>query len=202
MTADYATPNQGSPLSDLVFRLEYARDKYTADPSDTGRFAAKAALGACMIFIMQTVPGAPGLDLILPLRELSEGLYDLERNCVGRMLKPQKIGGGHCIPGSVEKFRAMAAALMEINRRSRGRMAAAEKVAQDLNKLGFCDDGGKAITGERVATWRDSVKQQRDGVGSGRFWDYIQKLKCVDENSAYQEVLMSLRVMPGSRNSE
>jgi hypothetical protein len=143
MTADYSTPNQGSFLSDLVFRLEYARDNYTSDPLDTGRFSAKAALGACIIFIVRSIPNGP--DLVLPLRELLEALDDLENNRIGRMVKARSIGGGQYIPRSVKTFRTMAAVLMEISRRSQSRPAAAEKVAQDLHKLGFCDEGGEPI---------------------------------------------------------
>jgi hypothetical protein len=197
MTADYAAPNQGSPLSDLAFRLEFARDRYPSDPLDSGRYSAKAALGACIMFILRTVPN--GLDLVLPLRELLDGLDDLDRNCVGRMLRPQSIGGGHPIPRSVEIFRAMAAALMEINRRSVGRKAAAEKAAKDLNELGFCDERGGPITAARLEDWRDNIKRRGNTTGAKRFWDYVTKLKSVGQEYACDEVLRSLKVIPGNR---
>jgi hypothetical protein len=197
MTADYSSPGQGSPLSDLAFRLEYARENYTPDLSDHGRIAAKAALGACILFIKQAIPN--GLDLVLPLRELLDGLDDLERNLTGPMLESRKKGGGHYIPRNIETFRAMAAVLMEINRRSRGRKAAAEKAAHDLSELGFRDERGDPISASRLEDWRDNIKREGNSLGAKRFWDYVTKLKIVDEERAYEEVLRSLRVIPGSR---
>jgi hypothetical protein len=197
MTADYGTPGQGSFLADLAFRLEYARENYVPDLPDSSRFAAIAALGACIIFIEREIPN--GLDLVVPLRELLDGLADLKRNRVAGMLKPAKREGGHYIPRGVETFRAMAAVLMEINRRSRGRKAAAEKAAHDLNELRFCDERGDPISASRLEDWRDNIKRERNSLGANRFWDYVTKLKSVDEERAYEEVLRSLRVIPGSR---
>lgn len=193
MTADYGSPGQGSPLSDLAFRLEYARDNYTPD----GRFAAKAALGACNIFIMRAIPN--GLDLVVPLRALLDALDDLEGGRTAPLLKRRKRGGGRYIPRDIETFRAMAAVLMQINQRSLSREAAAEKAAQDLNALGFCDERGEPIRAKRVEDWRDKVNEGGDSLGAKRFKDYVEQLKCVDEKRAYEEVLLSLRAIPGSR---
>jgi hypothetical protein len=197
MTPDFSAPGQGSLLADLAFRLEYAREYYSRDLTDQDRFAAIAALGACMMFIERQIPN--GLDLILPLRELCDALADLNKNHVARMLKPPKRGGGHYLPRGVETFRAMAAVLMEINRRRLGRKAAAEKVAKDLYELGFFDERGCPISGSRVEDWRDNIKRDRksESMGAKRFWDYITKLKAIDEERAYEEVLRSFRVIPG-----
>jgi hypothetical protein len=82
---------------------------------------------------------------------------------------------------------------------SLGRKAAAEKAAKDLNELGFCDERADPITAARLEDWRDSIKRHGNSTGAKRFWYYVTKLKSVDQERAYEEILRSLRVIPGNR---
>jgi hypothetical protein len=173
LTTHNGSPDQSALLADLVSRLEYAREIYAPELPDHGRFAVMAALGACNIFIMRAIPN--GLDLVLPLRDLLDGLADLEKGHLAPMLKYSPKQGMRHLSRQVETFRAMAAVLMELNLKSLGRNAAAEKAAQDLNERGYCDERGKPITAERLADWRDTAKEGGDRLGAKRFKDYVKK---------------------------
>jgi hypothetical protein len=197
MTNHNGSPDQSALLADLVSRLEDAREIYAPELPDHGRFAAKAALGACIMFAMRAIPN--GLDLVLPLRDLLDGIDDLAKGHIAPMLEYQPKQRMRHLPRQIETFGAMAAVLMELNLRSLGREAAAEKAAQDLNERGFRDERGNPIAAKRLEDWRDTAKEGGDRLGAKRFKDYVKKLSAVDEQRAREEVFRSLAAIPGSR---
>ncbi|MFZ1922695.1 MAG: hypothetical protein WAU57_13780, partial [Xanthobacteraceae bacterium] len=133
------------------------------------RIGIRTALAGCVNFIVKAVPD--GINLVLPLRELLYALHDLDDGPAAPFLRPSKRGrGGQRMSRSTEAFRATAAALMELHRRSgMSRQDAAEQTAQELNKLGYRDDQLELISGSQVEDWRDKVNEGGDSLGARRF---------------------------------
>lgn len=182
-------------LPALISSLQHARSFYSSDSPDHSRFAAMAALTACIQFTFRTIPNA--IDLIMPLRELLDGLDELNAGIQPPMLRQKKKKGGRSLRRGVETFRAMVAALMELySNNGMGRDEAAARVAAELGECGYSDERGNPISAERVADWRDKVSEGGDSVGAKRFRDTCQDMGRFDLREARQHLFGSLRLIP------
>lgn len=185
-------------LLDLISGLQYARSIYRPDGPDHGRFAAKAGLAACIRFALRAIPN--GIDSVMPLRELLDGLADLDAGLQSPMLRHKRKKGGRQTRRGVETFRATAAVLMEIYiEEGKQRDAAAAIVAKELNQHGYSDERGNPISAKRVEDWRDKVNEGGDSLGAKRFNGLSQDLKPLDPDKARQLVFESLSLIPGTR---
>ena len=186
-------------LTRLVTTLQHSRAMYAFDTIDHRRFAAKASLAACNLFIIRAIPN--GIDLVKPLRELLDCLSDLDKGIKCPVLTPpRKRRGARPTSRGVETFRATAAVLMEIYQwEGKLRLDAAEAAANDLNQRGYCDERGKAITAGRIEDWRDRVNEGGDSLGATRFEALCAELKVYSCQEARQLVFQSLSLIPGSR---
>jgi hypothetical protein len=185
-------------LPDLISGLEHARSFYSSDTPDHGRFAAKAALAACIRFAFRTIPN--GIELIMPLRELLDGLDELDAGLQPPMLRRKMKKGGLPIRRGIETFRATAAVLMELYvQKGMKREKAAQTVAGELNELGHRDERGNLISAERVDDWRYKVSEGGDSLGAKRFRGMCEDVGRLDLQQARLLLFESLSLIPGTR---
>lgn len=185
-------------LPALISSLEYAKSFYNTDSPDQSRFAAIAALAACIQFTFRTIPNA--IDLIMPLRELLDGLDELDAGLQPPMLRRRKKKGGLPVRRGIETFRATVAALMEVYSKSGMRRdEAAATVATELNDRGHRDERGNLIAAERVEDWRDKVSEGGDSLGAKRFRGLCQDMGRFDIQQARLLLFESLSFIPGTR---
>lgn len=198
MREEDKAPDGNAYLPDLISGLQYARSIYMPDGPDHGRFSAKAGLAACIQFALRAVPN--GIHLAMPLRELLDGLDELDIGLRSPMLRHKAKRGGHQNRRGIETFRAMAAVLMEIYIwEGKERDEAAKAAAQELNQHGYRDERGNPISATRVEDWRDRVNEGGDNLGANRFKAMCRDLRAFDHEGARQEVFNSLSLIPGTR---
>ena len=198
MRAEDKSVDGNTHLPDLISGLEEARSFYSSDTQDHGRHAALVALAACIRFAFRTIPN--GIDLIMPLRELLDGLDELDSGLQPPMLRRRTKKGGLPIRRGIETFRATAAALMELYSKSgMGRDKAAATVAAELNERGHRDERGNLISASRVEDWRDKVSEGGDSLGAKRFRGFCQDIERFDIRQARLLLFKSLSVIPGTR---
>lgn len=155
--------------------LTVGRTIYMSGTPDSDRIGIRTALSGCINFIKQVLPD--GVDLVPPLSDLLYALHDLDKGHASSFLKPIPKRGGRHIAISLELFRAMAAALMELYQQAgKSRSEAAAEVAQKLDSLGY-HDGKKAISAERVEDWRDKVSEGGNSLGAKRFKSVLTSVR-------------------------
>lgn len=164
-------------LFELIKSLMLARKNFDPSASDHGRRAVCQVLLAMITFVSETIPDR--LDLPQPLQETLFALRDLDRGRVSSLLEPTLIDHRPPMPYSEELFRADAAILMELKKRSGiKRMVAAEIVARRLNERGY-RDGNDRLAGKKIAAWRDVARQEIgvSDLGRQRYRFVLERLE-------------------------
>lgn len=158
---EFITTRGQQHLAELLASLVRAAKSYDPSCPNHGRNGIYMALLGVIKYVEAVIPQRP--DLVLPLRDLLYGLRSLDDGTTVPLLQAAELG--HRPPNaiSVGVFRADAAALMDlkvaemkVQKKKRFRDEAARAVAQELNRLGFRDDGNR-ILGKQVADWRERV---------------------------------------------
>lgn len=169
-------------LAELLASLVRARKQFDPSAADHGRTAIYQALLGVIGYVSDVIPARP--DLVQPLHDLLYGLKDLDRGTVVPLLRPADIENRPPNSISQKLLRADAAVLMELMQMDKvERKQAADTVARRLERLGF-RDGGKSISGKRVAYWRDKMKKP-DGpsdVAVSRYVFALEALKAIYPN--------------------
>ena len=145
-------------LSALEQGLIYAR-KWYQKGDDNGRLGAFTALWAVIDFL-QAFDDFHSAGLERPLVSLATALLDVDKGTVHPMLRPKRGRKRGQSPSTIEmtRFRVMAAVAMTLFMKNGSpKNLAAQRVARALDNAGFKRAGGRPITAQTVAGWRDRV---------------------------------------------
>jgi hypothetical protein len=178
-------------IQELWRKLQIASAYSPAQP-DHGRGCARIALIGVLEFLSILFPKTPTLPLAL--EDLLQGLVDLDRGTVIRLLAPADLRGRPPDPLSSELFRALVAAAMTIVMNGMGREAAARNIAGRLSKLGY--RLGR-IPHVKIAKWREKMMSESpsENLAVQRYELALKLVKDLEPNKAAEFLLDSLRTL-------
>ena len=178
-------------IQEFWTRLQMA-SAYDPASQDAGRSSARIALIAVMDFLAVLYPKLSPLPLAL--QDLLQGLTDLDRGTVIRLLTPSKRRGRRPNELSDELFRAIVAAAMTSLMKSpeMDRDLAARNIARRLKEMGYSPGN---LTAVQLAKWREKMMTERaaENLAVQR---YELALKCVEELAPAEAVKFLLSNLP------
>ena len=155
-------------IQELWRKLQIASAYSPAQP-DHGRGCARIALIGVLEFLSILFPKTPTLPLAL--EDLLQGLVDLDRGTVIRLLAPADLRGRPPDPLSSELFRALVAAAMTIVMNGMGREAAARNIAGRLEQAGLSPRPDSACENREMAGENDvRIRPVRTWQSSDMNW--------------------------------
>jgi hypothetical protein len=141
--------------------LRFAVGGFRASIGSERRPPVRIALNALSNFVGNVF--SLDQDLRQPLNELLYGLHDLDHGQIVPLLAQAKVNHRPKGALSINLFRAVAAALMDLYLQAgMSRKGAAGHAAIKLNELGYRDENDQRIDAKNVARWRDELKSPLD----------------------------------------